>query len=62
MYSYVGREVEYLTEGMTLERLHFAQEHKDWTAEDWLKVMMSDESTVKETPKKRIFFLRTREE
>jgi hypothetical protein len=34
-----------LTENMKLKRLAFAKKHKDWTKEDWSKVMISDKST-----------------
>ena len=34
-----------LTPRMAKKRLEFCQRYRDWTAEDWQKVMFSDEST-----------------
>ena len=31
----------------TVWRLKFAKEHKDWTVEDWAKILFSDEMSVK---------------
>lgn len=36
-----------LTKKMMKKRLIFAKEHKDWTKEQWSKVMFSDESSFK---------------
>jgi hypothetical protein len=36
-----------LTKKMKLKRLAFAKKHKDWTKENWSKVMFSDESTFR---------------
>ena len=34
-----------LTEGQREHRLRFAKDHKDWSAEDWRKVLWSEESS-----------------
>ena len=36
-----------LTTAMKKKRLEFCQKYKDWTSEDWKKVMFSDESTFR---------------
>lgn len=36
-----------LTPAMIDKRLKFAQDHLDWTEDDWMKVMFSDESTFR---------------
>ena len=36
-----------LTKKMKLKRVQFALKYKHWTADDWMKVMFSDESTFK---------------
>ena len=35
-----------ITKANQKKRLWFAREHKDWTVEDWKKVMWSDESRL----------------
>jgi len=45
MRSKVAAKKPLLTDKMKKKRLDFANKYKDWTAEDWSKVMYSDEST-----------------
>lgn len=43
----VARRRPYLNKRDRKRRLKFAKEHKDWTVEDWARVLFSDEMAVK---------------
>jgi transposase len=47
MPSRIAAQKPLLTEKMKKKRLAFAKKHRSWTAEDWRKVMYSDESTFR---------------
>jgi hypothetical protein len=49
-----------MTDKARLVRLQWCEDHKDWTEADWKKVLFTDESGVKETAHKRIWFFRTK--
>lgn len=42
--AYVRRKKPKITEKQRLKRLNFCRERKNWTAQDWEKVIFSDES------------------
>ena len=49
-----------LTRAMKAKRLAFAKRYKDWTFQDWKKVMFTDESTFRVLSKHRCFVRRPR--
>ena len=44
-----------------MKRLRFAQQHKDWTKEDWYRVLWTDESKFEQFGNKRRVYVRRRE-
>jgi hypothetical protein len=44
--SYVAAEKPGLSAENVVKRLQWAQRYKDWTVEDWKKVIWSDESSI----------------
>ncbi|CAG8835856.1 36073_t:CDS:1, partial [Racocetra persica] len=44
--SYIACKKPFLTKKAQRKRYNWAKEHKNWTKEDWRRVLWTDESSV----------------
>ncbi|CAG8791104.1 17287_t:CDS:1, partial [Racocetra fulgida] len=60
--SYIARKKPFLTKKAQRERYNWAKEHKNWTKEDWRRVLWTDESSVSTDSNGKIRVWRRKEE
>ena len=59
-HNWRAKERPYLTEEQAKRRFEWAQEHRNWTLDDWKKVIWSDECSVERgSGKQRVWCFRT---
>ena len=58
LYGRVALKKPFLKKANKQKRLNWAREHKDWTVEQWEKVLWSDESKFESFSSKRKVFVR----